>query len=58
MTSLQELRERCRTLGLSSGGNKMQLTRRLNAHQVATTVESSPECECEAQALIAKLIKL
>jgi SAP domain len=56
MASLRELRERCRTLGLSSGGNKMQLIRRLNAHQVATTVESSLECECEA--IIAKPIKL
>lgn len=58
MASLQELKERCRALGLSSGGNKMQLIRRINAHQAATTVESSPECECEAQAIIAKPIKL
>jgi hypothetical protein len=58
MASLHELKERCRALGLSSGGNKMQLIRRINAHQAATTVESSPECECEAQAIIAKPIKL
>ena len=47
MTSLQKLREECKALGLSTGGNRAQISERLKAHkaQAPTGDCTRPGCE-------------
>ncbi|KAN0072352.1 hypothetical protein V8E54_009281 [Elaphomyces granulatus] len=58
MTSLQELKEECKALGLSTGGKKSQLTQRLNIHKASIDACSRPECEYHVNSIVAKQIEL